>query len=415
LERPLGAGDTVDRYRVEHVIASGGMARVYRAVHQFTGRTVALKVMRTRYSDRPDLIERFQKEAMALSQIRHSNVVAIENGGVTENGEVFIAMELLEGETLQQRLDTGPLPLANLLDLAIQVADALDAAHAKGLVHRDIKPGNIFVTADGRAKVVDFGLAKSTDIVRGAQQSLIQTGLNEEVVVTRPGTALGTVAYMSPEQARGDEIDARSDLFSFGVVLYEMATGRRAFDGATTAVVFDGILNRMPLPPSFVNPTVPSELEQVIGCAIEKNPANRYQSASRIGSDLRRLRRASDPDIPVAEAFVPSAAGSGSPAWGVTPAQGLDVAVGRKPASGAAARVGTGSQSAIRRRRMPLVLFAVGVLAGVAVGIAWWFLRAHTVPAGAPVLVADFVNRTGDADFDGTLKQALSIKLEESP
>ena len=400
-------GDTIGHYRVLATLGSGGMGVVYKAEDLKLGRTVALKFLADGFADEPSLHDRFLHEARAAAALNHPNICTIyeiNDGG----GRPFIAMELLEGETLQQRLEAGPLPLPGLLDLAIQVADGLDAAHTKGLVHRDIKPGNIFITADGRAKVVDFGLAKTTDdIVRDIHQSLIQTGADEQVV-TRPGTALGTVAYMSPEQARGQEIDARSDIFSFGLVLYEMATGRRAFDGATTAVVFDGILNRMPLPPSFVNPTVPAELEQVIGCAIEKDPAARYQRAAQLASDLRRLRRASDPEVAAVDAaFTPSAA-TGSPAWGVTPARALEVA--SRPPAASGARVSTR-----RMRAWPLLLFAAGLLAGLAGGVAWWLLHGHSMRAGAPVLVADFINRTGDPDFDGTLKQALTIKLEESP
>ncbi len=399
-------GETIGHYRILAELGSGGMGVVYRAEDLKLGRPVALKFLADGLLHDPNVHDRFLREARAAAALNHPNICTIYEIN-DASARPYIAMELLEGQTLQQALTAGPLPLAQLLDLAMQVADALDAAHARGLVHRDIKPGNIFVTADGRAKVVDFGLAKVTGpFAPQPSQSLIETGAGRDMAVTRAGTTIGTVAYMSPEQARGEPIDARSDLFSFGLVLYEMATGQRAFDGATTAVVFDAILNRMPLPPSFVNPTVPSELEQVIACAIEKDPAGRYQRASDLGADLRRLRRASEPDVRAASAaFVPSARAAASPAWGVTPASG-----------GIAARVGPQPVAGKRAWwHWPIFATLLGVLVGVGGGLAWWFTRPPAVIAGAPVLVTDFVNRTGDPDFDGTLKQVLTIKLEESP
>jgi len=407
-ESTLMIGETIGHYRILDELGSGGMGVVYRAEDLKLGRPVALKFFGDGLMNDPALHDRFLREARAAAALNHPSICTIYE--INDGGpRPFIAMELLEGQTLHQQIASGPLTLTALLDLAIQVTDALDAAHAKGLVHRDIKPSNIFVTADGRAKVLDFGLAKATRTVAQPNQSLVETAAGDEFGVTRPGTTLGTIAYMSPEQARGENLDARSDLFSFGLVLYEMATGRRAFDGATTAVVFDGILNRMPLPPSFVNAEVPRELEQIIGCAIEKAPAARYQRASDLAKDLRQLRRASSPEVPAAPTrFVPSAAAAASPAWGVTPARGIDAVVERRPGSGPAA-------VARRSWRWPILLALLGVAVGIAGGLAWWMLHTHSMQAGAPLLVTDFVNRTGDPDFDGTLKQALTIKLEESP
>ncbi len=396
--------ETVGHYRILGELGSGGMGVVYRAEDLKLGRIVALKFLTDGYADDRSIHDRFLREARAAAALNHPSICTIYE--INDAGpRPFIAMELLEGETLQQRLLAGPLALDALLDLAIQVANALEAAHSRGLVHRDVKPGNIFLTGDGRAKVVDFGLAKTAGrLVHETNQSLIQTGVADDHLITRPGTAIGTVAYMSPEQARGEETDARSDIFSFGVVLYEMATGRRAFDGATTAVVFDGILNRVPLPPSFVNPTVPPELERIIARAIEKRPEARYARAADLASDLRLLRRVSDPD---AHAVTPG----GRPAsWPASPGGGTPAVA----ADGSEVQAASGVRR--RRRRIAVTLSALlGVLIGVGVALAWWLDRPRVVAEGAPILVADFDNRTGDPDFDATLKQALTIDLEESP
>lgn len=390
-------GQTIAHYRITGELGRGGMGVVYRAEDQKLGRSVALKFLAETLGADPALRERFLREARAAASLNHPNVCTIYE--INDSGTVpFIAMELLEGETLQQRLEAGPIGERVLLETAVQVADALAAAHAKGIVHRDIKPGNVFLTGDGRAKVVDFGLAKPTPRGGAEADSRAETALRGTTSMTHAGTTLGTVAYMSPEQARGEDVDARSDVFSFGLVLYEMATGRRAFDGATTALIFDGILNRTPEAPSSVNPAVSADLEDVIAHAIEKAPAARYQRAAEVGADLRRLLHTSDPAV--ASAVAPAVSpGAASRAWGQTPARGTR----------STARRG-------RQRRIGAAL-ALG-LAAVALGTAVVIWRSGPVDAladGDPVLVLDFENRAGDPDFDGTLRQALVIKLEESP
>jgi serine/threonine protein kinase/Flp pilus assembly protein TadD len=276
-------GQKLGRYRIVEKIGAGGMGDVYRAHDEHLDREVAIKVLPPETIADSNALQRFHNEALALSRLNHRNICSIYD--VDEHaGQPFIVMELLEGQTLAERIAGRPLPLDELLDLAIQIADALETAHAKGIVHRDIKPGNIFVLSRGQAKVLDFGLAKL------ALRPTDPSALTGETLTT-PGAAVGTTPYLPPEQARGKEVDARADLFSFGLVLYEMTTGRPAFYGNTSAIVFDAILNRDPIPAARLNPNLPVELEQILSKALEKDREMRYQTAADIRADLKRLKR----------------------------------------------------------------------------------------------------------------------------